>query len=359
MSVEIPQRLEGAKVLIVDDEASNVRLLTQILRTAGYQNIASTTNPMDALKLFIEYRPDIVLLDLKMPRIDGFQILEQIKEYEETDIVPVLVLTAHGDRDYLIKALEMGAVDFLSKPYDRMEVLARIKNIVSLRLLLKKEKRLAESLNEKVRDRTEELRDIQLEIVRRLGRATEYKDEETGLHVVRMSWYSTRLYEAYGASEEEAQIMLNASPMHDIGKIGVPDKILLKPGKLDEDEWKIMKTHTTIGAKLLSGSRFTLLQAAEEIAISHHEKWDGSGYPNGLKGEEIPIMGRICCLCDVFDAMTSKRPYKEAKPLKEGVAEIKRQRGSHFDPDLVGLFLDIVPTIYEIHGMFKEPGGKK
>jgi putative two-component system response regulator len=210
-------------------------------------------------------------------------------------------------------------------------------------------------LEQKVRERTRELEETRMEIIRRLGRAAEYRDNETGLHIIRMSKFSQILGQATGMSDQDSGMLLNASPMHDIGKIGIPDSILLKPGKLDADEWEIMKTHSSIGAKILSGHPSELMQMAREIALTHHEKWDGSGYPGGLSGEEIPLSGRIVALADVFDALTSERPYKKAWAVDDAVSFIKENSGKHFDPTLVELFIDRLDEIIEVRDKYAEP----
>jgi len=344
-----------ATILVVDDQPVNVKLLEKVLAAEGYQNVFSTTDSRQAADLYQQHQCDLVLLDLNMPHIDGFGVMEQMKEIAE-DYPPILVLTALKDRDSRVKALEGGARDFVSKPFDRVELLSRIRNMLEVRLLNKEIKNQNVILEEKVRERTRELDETRLEIIRRLGRAAEYRDNETGLHIIRMSQYSQLLAVASGMSENEGLMMLNASPMHDIGKIGIPDQILLKQGKLTPEEWEIMKTHASIGAEIMSGHPSPLMQMAREIAITHHEKWDGSGYPKGLKGEEIPLVGRIVALADVFDALTTKRPYKKAWPIEEAIDYIKENTGSHFEPALVDIFLENLDGILTIRAKYPEPG---
>ncbi len=350
--MNIDNELPNAKILVVDDEAANVKLLQRLLSAAGYQNIDTTTDPREVADMYRQNRHDIVLLDIRMPHKDGFEVMKDLHEVDSDDYIPVLVLTAQIDPETRLRALEGGAKDFLNKPFDRWEVLNRIKNMLEVRLLHNQVRDQNRILEEKVRERTQELFETRLEIIRRLGRAAEYRDNETGNHIIRMSKYSEIVAAAAGFSETDCELILNASPMHDIGKIGIPDRILLKPGKLDAEEWEIMKSHVTIGAEILSGHHSELMNLAREIALSHHEKWDGSGYPNGLSGEEIPEAGRIVALSDVFDALTSERPYKKAWSVDDAMAEIRRNKGSHFEPRLVDLFEAHLPAILEVKGQY-------
>ncbi|MGQ9896426.1 MAG: HD domain-containing phosphohydrolase [Acidobacteriota bacterium] len=347
-------RLQNARILVVDDFELNIKLLENLLVEAGYRRVFSTTDSRQVAQLYRELSPDLVILDLHMPHRNGFQVMEDLREIEHNSYIPVLVLTGLPDHATRLRALEAGARDFLSKPFEHIEALTRIRNMLEVRLLHNEVREQNRILEEKVHHRTQELRETQLEIVRRLGRAAEYRDNVTGLHVIRMSHYCAELARAIGWDDEACEMLLHASPMHDIGKIGIPDRILLKEGKLTPEEWEVMKSHATIGAELLSGSNSPLMQMAMEIALSHHEKWDGSGYPNGLKGEEIPIVGRIVALCDVFDALTTERPYKQAWLVEEVIAEIDRQSGRHFDPKLVETFKSILPKILQIRERYTE-----
>lgn len=348
------QELLEAKIMVVDDDPMIVMLIEEALQSAGYMTIKSTNDPREASSLYMDFQPDLVLLDINMPHMSGYRVMEKLKEIEDSGYLPVLVLTAQEDREAKVKALESGAKDFINKPFDLAETLSRIRNLLEVRLLHNKVKNQNVILEEKVRDRTKELHDTRLEIIRRLGIAAEYRDEDTGTHIIRMSKMSALLGKAAGMPEREVDILLNASPMHDVGKIGIPDSILLKPGKLTQEERKIMETHATIGGQILSGNPSELMNMAREIALTHHEKWDGSGYPEGIRGENIPLTGRICAVSDVFDALTTKRPYKEAWSVEKAVALIKQNRGTQFDPDLVDLFESILPEIMEIKEQYVE-----
>jgi len=336
----LQEKILDAKILIIDNKKLHIGLLEDILRKSGYAHVKSTVNAQDAVELYQEYQPDLIILDLDMPKIDGFTVMAQLKEIAGDERLPVLAVAPGRGQE--LKALEAGATDFLTKPYEGIEVLVRIHNIIEARLLHKQVHDQNKILEEKVSERTQELSHTRLDIIQRLARAAEYRDEDTGAHIVRMSRLCMKIGAALGLDAHQCDLILNASPLHDIGKLGIPDSILLKPAKLTPEEWTIMKTHTTIGTKLLAGSDSELMKMAETIALSHHEKWDGSGYPQGLKGEEIPLVGRIASICDVFDALLSRRPYKKAWTLEEALAEIERCSGTHFDPKVVQAFLNVV-----------------
>jgi len=345
--------IKEAKILIVDDQPANVTLIEKMLDIDGYMNVISTTDPTQVEAIYMEQNSDLVLLDLNMPVMDGYQVLARIREVDP-DYPPIIVLTAQSDRESRIKALDLGARDFLAKPFDRVELMTRIRNMLEVKIMTKAMKNQNIILDGMVKERTQELNDTRLEVIRRLGRAAEYRDDMTGFHIIRMSRYSQSLAVAAGMSEAEAEVVLNASPMHDIGKIGIPDRVLLKPGKLDAEEWKIMQTHVDIGVEILSGSDSVLMNMAAEIAQNHHEKWDGSGYPRALTGEEIPLTGRVVAVADVFDALTTERPYKDAWPIEKAVEFLKEQSGKHFDPKLVELFIGILPDILQIRQQYAE-----
>ena len=344
----------NANILIVDDKDSNICLIENILAIAGYTNVQSTNDPRQVKDLYLENNFDIILLDIRMPHFDGFEIMQQLSDCKKDSYLPILVLTAQDDIDTLNKALESGAKDFLTKPFNRVEMLNRVANILEVRSLYNERINIASTLEKKFRERTRELHDTRLMIIQRLGRAGEYRDNETGMHVIRMSKSSQNLALATGLGESYAELILNASPMHDVGKIGIADSILLKPGKLNDDEFRIMKTHAQIGADIIGKNTSVLMTLARTIALTHHEKWDGSGYPNGLKGEEIPLEGRISAICDVFDALTSARPYKKAWPVEKAISLINDESGKHFDPELVFLFNKILPKVIEINKQYSD-----
>ncbi len=353
-SCEQPTDALAASILLVDDEPSNIKLLQRTLQAFGYLNLIATTDPRTVLPLYRQHAFDLIVLDLNMPFLDGFGVLRQLQELGE-DLPPVLILTAQNDHEHRVRALRAGAHDYVTKPFAVDELVARVRNLVQVRLYHNAVRTRNHWLEERVRERTRELYDTRLQIVRRLGRAAEFRDNETGLHIVRMSKISALLGAAAGMAEEDCELLLNASPMHDIGKIGIPDQILLKPGKFEPNEWEIMKTHASIGAEILSGDDSNLLSMARVIALSHHEKWDGSGYPNGLVGENIPLVGRIAALADVFDALTSERPYKKAWSVEAALGYIEANRGKHFDPRLVDLFQAQLAEIEAIRDQYAEP----
>ncbi|MDG4867839.1 response regulator [Guyparkeria sp. 1SP6A2] len=350
------EQYEQARILIVDDEPANLKLLDRMLRGQGYGSLVLVDDPREVIDHYREARPDLILLDLNMPHLDGYEVMEQIKALDDPLAPPIVILTAQNSRDYLLRSLAAGARDFVSKPFDRNELLMRVRNLLDAHLAHRALHNHKAVLEQKVQERTEKLHHTQLQVVRRLGMAAEYRDEETGNHILRMSHICNLLAKASGWDNAQCDLILNASPMHDIGKIGIPDYILLKPGRFEPEEWEIMKTHATIGAQLLEGDDSELMVMAREIAISHHEKWDGSGYPHKLSGEDIPMVGRIAALADVFDALTSVRPYKQAWTVDAAVELIRENGGKHFDPALVEVFMDELPRIVAIRERFSEPG---
>lgn len=354
MSTEWNEGIEKGRILIVDDEPTNLKLLGKLLGGQGYSNLVLVQDPRKVVFHYQEQRPDLILLDINMPHMDGFEVLQQLTELNDPLMPPVIILTAQNSRDYLLRALNAGARDFISKPFDRTELIARVQNLFEAHLAHRMLHDQKSVLDDLVRQRTEELRRTQLQMVQRLGKAAEYRDEETGNHILRMSHISALIARNLGWSSDECELMLNASPMHDIGKIGIPDNILLKAGKLEPDEWETMKAHTTIGARMLDGGHCDLLKLARTIALTHHEKWDGTGYPNGLKGEAIPLAGRIAAVADTFDALTSERPYKRAWTTEKAKALIVENAGVQFDPELVSHFLVCLPEIIAIRDRFSE-----
>ena len=321
------------RILAVDDEAGNLQLLRHILQDE-YQLLFAKNGPQ-ALELVGRERPHLILLDVMMPGMTGYEACRLLKADPATADIPVIFVTALSEADDEVVGFEAGAVDYITKPVSPAIVRARVRTHLSL-------------------VRVDELTRTRLEIVQRLGLAAEYKDNETGLHVIRMSHYARILGLALGMSEAEADDLLHAAPMHDVGKIGIPDSILRKPGALDADEWKVMQTHASIGGDIIGPHQHGMLAIAYDVAMTHHEKWDGSGYPNGLAGERIPLVGRIVALADVFDALTSARPYKAAWPLEKAVDHLRQQRGKHFDPRLVDLFLEQLPALLEVKERWAE-----
>lgn len=338
--------LEEASILVIDDQESNLQILERMCRGAGYDRVRTVSDSRQALDAFEEAKPDLVLLDLVMPHLDGFAVMAQIRARVQRDeYLPILVLTTDVSPESRQRALSIGAKDFVNKPFDRGEVELRIRNLLETRFVYRELRRNNENLEVMVLQRTSDLEDARLEILERLAVAAEYRDDTTGQHTRRVGRVSALISRALGLTMEEVELMERAAPLHDVGKIGVPDQILLKGGRLTPEEFSLMKTHTTIGAKILGDSSNRLLQFAEEIALYHHEHWDGTGYTPGLAGESIPLSARIVAIADVYDSLTHERPYKRAWSKDEAVTEIKAGTGSHFDPDVVGAFLEIVDML--------------
>ena len=331
--------LEQAGVLIVDDKESNVVLLRRLLEQAGYSAIETATDPAQALERARERTPDLVLLDIHMPGMDGFELLGELGPvFGVEGPLPVIMLTGDLADEVRRRALSEGASDFITKPFNATEVVLRVRNVLQTHRLHVELERANATLEERVRERTEELSQARLEILNRLAIAGEFRDDATGEHAQRVGRISALLASALKFPADRVELVRHAATLHDIGKIGISDAVLLKPGKFTVEEYEQMKAHTTIGARILSGSDSPLLQMAEEIAHHHHERWDGSGYPNGLAGSEIPILGRIAAVADVFDALTQNRPYRDAWGLNDAVEEIDSQAGRHFDPRVVEAF---------------------
>jgi putative two-component system response regulator len=333
------QPIETAKILIADDEPANVLLLQRLLENSGFAQIATETDSRKLFDRFDTFAPDILLLDIQMPHLDGFAIMQGVAErLSEEDYFPILVLTADTTADTKRRALSAGARDFVTKPFDAVEVVLRVRNLLQIRFLHNRLRRQNEWLEAEVRSRTRALEEAQIEVLDRLGLVTEYRDDATGAHTRRVGSLASRVALAAGLDADEADMIRLAAPLHDLGKVAIPDSILLKPGRLLPEEFALIQQHTTIGVRILSGSRSRLLRLAEEIALTHHERWDGSGYPHGLRGDAIPLSGRIIAVVDVYDALTHRRPYKEAWPAHEAEAEIERLSGTHFDPQVVRAF---------------------
>jgi putative two-component system response regulator len=330
-----------ARILIVDDEAANVELLRRLLGRAGFTRLDSTIDPREAAPMFERLRPDLVLLDLHMPHLSGLQVIDELNGLGDATYLPILMLTGDMTPEARREALSRGAKDFVNKPFHADEVLLRIRTLLETRFLYLQIQSQNQMLEAKVQERTQELEAAQIEILERLARAAEFRDDKTGQHTERVGQMAALLAQELGLPDPLVALIRRAAPLHDVGKIGIPDVVLLKLGKLTDEEFTLIKTHTTIGARILSGSRFSLLKLAEEIAFSHHERWNGTGY-EGITGDAIPLAGRIVTIADVFDALTQKRPYKAAWPVGDAVAEIKRQRGRQFDPEIVDAFLRVI-----------------
>jgi len=340
--------IRQAKILIVDDNPTNVALLEAVLEEEDYANIFSTTDPFQVIPMYLEHQFDLILLDIRMPGMTGIEILQELDKVVGDAYLPVIVLTAQTDQNTRQQALQAGAKDFITKPFADWEVLLRIQNTLQTRLYYTRQIIRADLLEREVAKRTAEIRETQFEIVQRLGAAGELRDNETGAHVKRMSHICSLLAIRRGLGETFSQLLLYASTMHDVGKIGIPDSILLKPGALTPEEWQIMRQHPVIGARLIGDHNSEILSLARETALYHHEKWDGSGYPHGILGEEIPISARIAAISDVFDALTSERPYKKAWPIEKAIATVREESGKHFEPALVDLFIENLSEISTI-----------
>ncbi|WCP70165.1 two-component system response regulator [Vibrio tubiashii] len=333
-------------VLVIDDSPEHIELISNVLRDEYV--VKAATNGERGLQIASQDpKPELVLLDIIMPDIDGFEVCKQLKKNPITASIPVIFLTAQCDVDKEQSGFDLGAVDYITKPISppimRVRVRSQIDAYSNSRLLTRQ-----------VKDKTVEIARNQLEITKCLARAAEYKDNETGMHVIRMSHYSRLLAKQIGAEESWCDLLFEAAPMHDIGKIGTPDAVLLKPGRLDALEWQEMKRHVEYGYEILGGHDSPLLNLAREVVIGHHEKWDGSGYPNGLSGSSIPLSARIVAIADVFDALTSSRPYKRAWSVEEACQLLVNESGSHFDPELVPHFLSLMPEIAQIMELYAD-----
>ena len=345
------------RVLVVDDEEPNRDLLKQMIGVFGHEAELAKDGFEALAKLHMNI--DLVLLDVVMPGMDGFEVARRIRSTSQTWDVPIIMVTARSGKEDRLQAVEAGANDFIAKPFDMTELKVRTASLLKMKEHQDAIKRHQVELEDTVQRRTADLRraleemsaaqkrthEAYLDTIYRLALVAEYKDQYTGCHIARMSRICAILAGGLKLPPEEVEIIRAASPMHDVGKIGIPDAILLKPGRLTPEEWEVMKQHTSIGARILSGSNSEVMRAGEIIALSHHEKWDGSGYPHGWVGEEIPLWGRICAVADAYDAITSERPYKKALSHERALQIMVEVRGSHFDPKLLDLFMDNLEEI--------------
>lgn len=360
--------------MVVDDEPINLRLIGKLLNARGYDRHTLISDPTTVIERVQAERPDVLLLDIMMPQISGLEVLRQLKENESTRFLPVIVLTAVDDESVKSEALELGALEFLPKPFNNTELALRLRNVLKLKKYqdwLHNENRHLENI---VAERSRQLMRSRFEVVRRLAKAAEFRDNETGRHVIRVSMYAAEIARGLGLSDDDVELVYQTTPMHDLGKIGIPDNILLKPGKLTDDEFAEMKRHTIIGFEMLmerlpkpddvrttlSGTfdddeRNPLITTSSMIALTHHEKLDGSGYPFGLSGTQIPLEGRIVAVADVFDALQAARPYKDPFPLERCLAILRESSGTHFDPAVVDVFFKRLDKIRIIQTEYAEP----
>ncbi|MBC8394869.1 MAG: response regulator [Deltaproteobacteria bacterium] len=357
---------KSKRILIVDDVKLNRELLQSYLESMNYES-EEAQDGIEALAK-LDLNIDLVLLDVMMPVMDGYEVVRQIRDDPNYSDIPVIMVTALTDKEDRLRAVESGANDFITKPIERNELRLRVTSLLKMKEGQDLIKQHRAELEDKVKEQTASLRKAlekmaeaqrktykaHLSTIYRLAVAAEYKDQHTAAHIRRMSHYSAIIAKGLNLPPGEVEIILNSSPMHDVGKLGIPDAIMLKPGKLNEEEREIIKQHTIIGSRILCDSESELLNAGETIALTHHEKWDGSGYPQGLAGEEIPLWGRICAVADVFDALTTKRPYKEAIDNVQVYEILKNEKGSHFDPNVIEVFFDRLPEIISIQAKYRD-----
>jgi putative two-component system response regulator len=354
MAVTEPAGRRTARIMVADDEPSNARLVMRVLERAGFQGVRATSDSRAVLSLYRELQPDVVVLDLHMPHVDGFDLLNAMREQlEPGEVLHALVLTGDPSLDARARAHELGARDYVMKPFEGADLVMRVERMVELRQMHRQLRAQHAAMLREVRTCTLELEQAELEILERLTETAQFHDGASEGHTRRVGELAANLARELNVREEDAARLRRAAPLHDVGKIGLRDAILLKPGPLDRAEFSLAERHTLIGATILSGSRFAMLRLAEEIALTHHERWDGTGYPRGLRAEQIPLCGRIVAVADVFDALTHARPYKAAWPLVRTLDEMRRQRGHQFDPDVVGALL----RLYDAADAPRRPDG--
>jgi len=341
-------------VLIVDDTEINLTLFSALVKKLGDCEPHTFVDSTEGLAWARDNLPSLVIVDYMMPVLDGLEFIRQLREMPGRETLPVLMITANDQKQIRYRALDLGASDFLTKPVDKVEFLARVKNMLTLNDAHRKLSDQASWLADEVRKATRDVVERERETVIRLSRAAEYRDPETGAHIQRMAHFSQLIARGMGLSQLDQDLLLEAAPLHDIGKVGIPDNILLKPGKLDADEFTIMKQHAMYGYELLHGSASRVLQAGAAIARGHHEKFDGSGYPDGLRGEAIPLFSRIVAVADVFDALTSERPYKKAWEVEAAIDFLNAGAGAHFDPRCVSAFLEAWDDVEAVRARFQE-----
>ncbi|MCE5266519.1 MAG: response regulator [Planctomycetaceae bacterium] len=369
---------DTAKIMIVDDEILNVKVVQQHLTLAGYKNFVTSTDPRPVVEMIAREMPDVILLDIMMPEVSGLDILQQTRNDERLSYLPIIVLTAADDEETKLDALQRGATDFLGKPLNLPELIVRVRNAVLLKAHHDHLEHYARELAEEVNQRTAELVASRLELIHCLARAAEYRDNDTGRHVIRVGRYAGTIARHLGLEERHAELIEQAAPLHDMGKIGIPDAILLKPtalspeefvimqkhtayGKhtfepMSDQEWQAFKLHTFVGERIMDAQSSPLISMAAKIALTHHERWDGTGYPLGLAGEDIPLAARITAVADVFDALGSRRPYKPALPLNRCFEIMAEERGTHFDPNVLDAFLSCHDEIIAIHMELSDVG---
>ncbi len=368
---------QTAKVMIVDDEPVNVKVVQKYLKLAGYQHFVTSTDPRPVMEMISQEMPDVILIDIMMPFVSGLQILQSLRDDERLAHVPTIVLTASDNEQTKMEALELGAADFLSKPVNSAELIVRVRNALLVKTHHDHLKNYARDLERQVRRRTAELAASRLELIHCLARTADFRDNETGRHVVRVGRYAEIIAQGLGMDEQFVELIGHAAPLHDMGKVGIPDCVLLKPGKLvrdefeimqkhtvygerafepmSDEEWQTFRSHTFMGEMIMDVQSSPIITMAAKIALTHHEKWDGTGYPTGLKGSEIPLSGRITAIADVFDALSSKRPYKPAFELDRCFQIMEEGRGTHFDPKALDAFLAGRGAVAQVYAELADP----